>query len=281
MAVYRRSSRARNVIAVLVLLALTLVTIDARSHGGGVLNDVRGKVSDGFAPLQRATHTALRPIGNFLSGTLDYGSLKKENEQLRQELLQRQTQAAAAQAEQQEAEEILRNQQLDASFLSGIPTVTVQIVDEGFSNFDNTVTVNRGTANGIAVGQPVVAAGGLVGSVQSVAAHLATIELLTDPNFDVGVTLQGGNTGSAQGAGRTLPMKVSVISTNQAMPVQKVGDLLSTSGLQTEKFPKGIPVGRVSKVVKVPGAIEPEIDLTPVVNPSSISFLQVLLWSPQ
>jgi len=281
LAVYRRSSRARNVIAVLVLLALTLVTIDARSHGGGALNQVRGKVSDAFAPLQRATHATLRPIGNFLTGALDYGSLKKENEQLRQQLLQQQTQSAEAQAEQQEAGEILKNQQLDAPFLDGIPTVTGQIINEGFSNFDNTVTINRGTANGIAVGQPVVAAGGLVGTVQSASPHTATIELLTDPNFEVGVSLQGGNTGSAEGAGRTLPMKVSVISTNQPMPVQKVGDLLSTSGLEMEKFPKGIPVGKVSKVVKVPGAIEPEIDLTPVVNSATISFVQVLLWSPQ
>jgi rod shape-determining protein MreC len=281
LAVYRRSSRARNVIAVLVLLALTLVTIDARSHGGGVLNEVRGKVSDGFAPLQRATHAALRPIGNFLTGALDYGSLKNENEHLRQQLLLQQSQAAQAQAEQAEAEQILKNERLDAPFLGGIPTVTVQIIDEGFSNFDNTITIDRGSANGIAVGQPVVAAGGLVGTVQSTAAHSSTIELLTDPNFSVGVALQGNNTGSAEGAGRTLPMKVTVITTGQTMPVQKVGDLLGTSGLQMEKFPKGIPVGRVSKVLKVPGAIEPDIDLTPVVNPTTISFLQVLLWSPQ
>ncbi len=279
MAVYRRSSRSRNVIAVLVLAALTLVTIDARSHGVGVLNDARSKVSDAFAPLQRATHAALRPIGNFLTGAIDYGSLKRENENLRRQLARAQTQEAQAAAEQAEAEQVLKEQGL--TFVGSIPTVSAQIINVGPSNFDNTVTIDKGTANGVAVGQPVIAAGGLVGTVRSAAAHISTIELLTDPNFRVGVSLQGGNTGSAAGTGRSLPMRVEVLSTNKPRPVQKVGDVLSTSGLVNEKFPRAIPVGRISKVITVPGAIEPEIQIVPLVDPSQLTYLQVLLWLPQ
>ncbi len=279
MAVYRRSSRSRNVIAVLVLAALTLVTIDARSQGVGVLSDARSKISDAFAPVQSATHAALRPIGNFLSGALDYGSLQRETELLRRQLAQAQTREAQAAAEQTQAEQVLKEQNLP--FLGGIPTVTVQVINVGPSNFDNTVTINKGTANGLAVGQPVVAAGGLVGTVRSAAAHIATVELITDPNFRVGVSLQGANTGSAAGTGRSLPMRVEVLSTNRPRPTQKVGDVVSTSGLLNEKFPKAIPVGRVSKVITVPGAIEPEIQIAPLVDPSQLSYLQVLLWLPQ
>lgn len=279
MAVYRRSSRTRNVIAVLVLAALTLVTIDARSQGVGVLSDARGKFSDAFAPLQRATHAALRPIGDFLTGALDYGSLKSENQSLRRQLAQVQSQAASASAEQQQAEQILKEQGL--SFIGAIPTVSAQIINIGPSNFDNTVTVGKGTANGVAVGEPVVAAGGLVGTVQSATGHSSTIELLTDPNFDVGVSLQGGNIGSATGAGRTLALHITVDSTNLEPPAQKVGDVLTTSGLELERFPKAIPVGKVSKVRQVPGAVEPEIEITPLVDLNQLSYLQILLWSPQ
>ncbi|HET9733103.1 MAG TPA: rod shape-determining protein MreC [Acidimicrobiales bacterium] len=279
MAVYRRSSRTRNVIAVLVLAALTLVTIDARSQGSGVLSDARGKVSDAFAPLQRATHAALRPLGNFLTGAIDYGSVKSENQALRRQLAQVEAQAAEAAAEQQEAEQVLRQQNL--GFVGAIPTVTAQVIDIGPSNFDNTVTVDAGTANGLAAGQPVVAAGGLVGSVQSASRHVATIELLTDPNFAVGVSLRGGNVGSAAGAGRTLPLRVTVDSTNLPPPAQKVGDIVTTSGLKLERFPKAIPVGRVSKVGRSAGAVEPVIELEPLVDLGRLSFVQVLLWSPQ
>lgn len=279
MAVYRRSSRTRNIIAVLVLAALTLVTIDARSQGVGVLSDARGKFSDAFAPLQRATHAALRPIGDFLTGALDYGSLKSENQSLRRQLAQVQSQAATAAAEKQEAEQVLAQQGL--TFIGSLPTVSAQIINIGPSNFDNTVTIDKGTANGIATGEPVVAAGGLVGTVQSASRGSATIELLTDPNFAVGVDLQGGNVGSASGAGRTLPLHITVDSTGLKPPAQKVGDVLTTSGLRLERFPKAIPVGRVSKVRQVPGAVEPDIEIAPLANLDQLSYVQVLLWSPQ
>lgn len=279
MAVYRRSSRTRNVIAVLILAALTLVTIDARSQGGGVLSDARGRFSDAFAPLQRATHAALRPFGNFLSGALDYGSLQSENQSLRRQLVQDEARAAQAAAEQQEAEQVLRQQ--DLPFVGAIPTVTAQVIDVGPSNFDNTVTVDKGTADGLAAGQPVVAAGGLVGSIASASRHVATIELLTDPNFAVGVSLGGGNVGSAAGAGRTLPLHVTVDSTNLPPPAAKRGDVVTSSGLHLERFPKAIPVGRVSTVARSAGAVEPEIELTPLVDLGQLSFVEVLLWSPQ
>ena len=278
MAVYRRSSRTRNVIAVLVLAALTLVTIDARSHGVGVMNDARSKISDAFAPLQRATHAALRPIGNFLTGALDYGSLKRENETLRRQLAQAETAGASSQAERQEADSILRT--LGLTVPTGVPTVAAQIIDIGPSNFDNTVTIDKGTANGIAAGQPVEAAGALIGTVRSVTAHVATIELISDPSSVVGIALQGGNTGSAAGTGRSLPLRATVISTNVSpKPRQKVGDVVTTSGLDTERFPKGIPVGRITKVINVPGATEPEYEIAPLVDPTRVSYIEVLLWS--
>jgi rod shape-determining protein MreC len=278
LAVYRRSSRTRNVIAVLVLAALTLVTIDARSQGTGFLSDARGKVSDAFAPLQRATHAALRPIGNFLSGALDYGTLKQENETLRRQLAQGETNSAIAQAERQEAEQIMRNAGITVP--GGIPSVAAQIINVGPSNFDNTITIDKGTAAGLAVGQPVIAAGGLIGSVEAVQGHTATIQLLTDPSFRVGLALAGGNIGSAEGTGRSLPLRVTVDTTNLPVPAEKVGSVLLTSGLAQEKFPKAIPVGKVTKVTKIPGVNEPEIQMTPLVDPFQVSFLEVLLWSP-
>ncbi len=278
MAVYRRSSRTRNVLAVLVLAALTLVTIDARSNGSGTLNSVRSGVSDVFSPLQRATHAVLAPIGNFLTGAIDYGSLRAENQKLRQEIAGLQTQAVRASASEQSAQQLL--QEMNLPFVGSIPTVAVQVIDQGFSNFDNSLTVNKGTDSGIAPGQPVVAAGGLVGSVLSVTSHTATVRLLTDPSFAVGVSLPGGNVGSAGGQGRSQPLHITIDSTNLPPPTVKAGQTLVTSGLALEKFPKGIPVGKVSKVTTPAGSAEPDIELLPLVNPTQMSYLRVLLWSP-
>lgn len=278
MAVYRRSTRTRYVLAVLVLAALTMVTVDARSNGGGVLSDARTWVADGFSPLQRATHAVLRPVGDFLTGALDYGSLRRENQRLREEVASLQKQSVQAAADEAAAQQILSEQGLP--FVGGQPTVTVQVIDDGPSNFENTVTVDKGTADGLAPGQPVVAAGGLVGSVLAAGSHIATVVLLTDPTFSVGVALQGGNVGSAQGLGRAQPLRVAVFSTNQAPPKMKPGETVVTSGLDMEKFLPGIPVGRVDTFSSPPGASEPTITLHPLADLDHLVYLQVVLWSP-
>jgi rod shape-determining protein MreC len=276
-AVYRRTSRTRYVLAVLVLAALTLVTVDARSNGSGALSTVRSKVSDAFAPLQRGAHAALQPIGNFLTGAIDYGSLRQENQRLREEVAALQSQSVQAAADESSAEQVLAEQ--DLPFVGQIPTVTVNVIDNGSSNFEDTVTVGKGTTSGLAPGEPVVAAGGLVGSVQSVSAHTAVVVLLTDPSFAVGVRLQGTNIGTAQGVGRGDPLKVTVDTTSLPPPKMKVGAPVVTSGLNGESFPPNLPVGRVVSASTTPGEAEPTITIKPFVDVAQLSYLQVLLWS--
>ncbi len=278
MAVYRRSTRTRYVLAVLVLAALTVVTIDARSSGSGVTNDVRAKVHEAFAPLQHATHSALQPIGNFLSGTINYGSLRRENQRLRDQVAGLQQQSLQAAAEQSAAQQLFATENLP--FVGSIPTVSVAVIDSGFSNFENTVTIDKGTSSGIAVGQPVVASGGLVGSVAAVSAKTATVVVLTDPTFAVGVRLGSLNVGTAQGVGRNAPLRVTVDTTSQKPPGVTKGQKIVTSGLDLEKFPPDIPVGQVASVARAPGAAEPTITLTPFVNVNQLAFLQVLIWAP-
>ncbi|HUJ66065.1 MAG TPA: rod shape-determining protein MreC [Acidimicrobiales bacterium] len=279
MAVYRRSNRTRYVLAVLVLAALTLVTVDARSNGSGVLSDIRTKVSDGFSPLQHATHSALQPIGNFLTGALDYGSLRSENQRLRNQVAALQQQSVQSQAQAAAAQQVLAQEHLP--FLGGIPTVTAEIIDNGSSNFETSVTIDKGTSSGVAAGQPVVAADGLVGTVLSAGSHTAVVVLMSDPTFAVGVKLPGANIGTAEGVGMADPMRVTVDSTSLAAPKVNVGQVLVTSGLDFEKFPPDIPVGRVKTASTEPGQPEPDIALAPLVNLQELSYVQVLMWAPR
>ncbi|MHB1535039.1 MAG: rod shape-determining protein MreC [Acidimicrobiales bacterium] len=279
MAVYRRSSRARYVLAILVLAAVTLVTLDARSGNSGLLNHVRNTARDAFTPIQHATHTVLEPIGNFLTGALDYGALRRQNQQLRSEVAALQAKGVRAAAEQTQAEQILALEHLP--FIGSIPNVAADVISQGSSNFETAVTIDKGTASGIAVGQPVVASGGLVGIVQSAGTTTSTVELLTDPTFAVGVDLGPGNTGSAQGFGRDQLLRVTVDTPGAPPPVLRKGQAVVTSGLSLEKFPKNIPVGTVERASTPPGSAEPVIRLAPLVNLNQLSYVEVLLWSPQ
>jgi rod shape-determining protein MreC len=318
-AVTRRPSRARYLLLILVLLAVTLVTLNQRG-GSGTLGSVRAKVQDVTSPIQRVVHSALQPIGNFLSGAADYGSLKKENQRLLQQLANQQNQGLAASAAEAQANSVLAQQHLP--FVGDIPTVTAEVIDNDPSNFEDTVTINKGTDSGIAMGQPVVVTGGLAGTIADASPNTAVVRLLTDPSFVVGIKL-GGLVGSAEGEGLGEPMQVTfdqpvtpggVSSTSTTTPASTTpttvpaasgakgtkpkssgskassagtsftltkGTAVYTSGLDLETFPRGIPVARIASFSDPASAPEPTVTLTPLVNLSQLDFVQVELWAPQ
>ena len=88
MAVYRRTSRRRSVLILLVLTSITLITIDARSNGGGVTRTVRDAARDTMAPVQSAVDDVLSPVADWFDGVAQSGNLKDENRTLRRELAQ-------------------------------------------------------------------------------------------------------------------------------------------------------------------------------------------------
>lgn len=266
-------------VAFLVLVSLTLVTLDASGHGRQVLQGARNAVGSVLAPVQSGIHAALRPVGNFLTGAADYGRLEAQNARLRAELSTLANERVSTAFAEQEADQVLALHHL--AFAAGVPKLTAQIIDLGGSNFSSTVTVDRGRDSGVVIHQPVVAAGGLAGWVTAVTAHTATITLLSDPSFVVGVALPDHNTGSALGRGASSPMQVTVLPSSSPAPHLRKGEVLVTSGLSMGGFPAGIPVGRVSAVSIPRGGTEPVVSLRPLVDPSSLGYLDILLWSPQ
>jgi rod shape-determining protein MreC len=275
-AVYRRPSRSRFVLLVLVLTAITLVTLDSRSGGKGWTGSVRNSVHDAFAPVQDATHSVLRPVGDFFTGVVHYGDVKQENARLRDQLAKARSQQLQAADAQRELQLLLDQQHL--AFAGNTPTVAAEVVDTSSSNFEESVQINKGKDAGIAVNMPVVTGGGLVGRIASVSAKRATVLLVTDPTFGVGVRLPTGETAVASGTGRDNPIRVDLIPPGVKL---NVGDMMVTSGLQLERFPKDIPVGKVHTVSQAPGALQEAVTITPVVDLSRLEFVQVLQWSPQ
>jgi rod shape-determining protein MreC len=281
LATYRRRSRARSILIVAVLAAVTLIVLDSRS-GGGPIGSLRSGLNTAFSPLQQATHDALAPVGNFLTGAADYGSLRSENQRLRNQVASMQSQAVAAAAAENAADQVLAQQHLP--FVGQIPTVTAAVINQGAANFENTVQIDKGSAEGIAMGQAVVAPGGLVGQISQVSGHRATVDLLTDPNFVVGINLGDGVVGSAAGSGRDAPLRVTFdeppVTTPGGPPFKLTpGQPLATSGQALETIPAGIPVATVKGFSTSTGSPEPTVTLTPIVDLGSLSYVTIELGS--
>lgn len=275
MAVYRRSNRGRYILFLLVLTSVTLLTLDERAGHTGAIDRVRGSVRDAVAPLQAGLASAVAPVGRFFSTVTHYRDLKSENERLRRSLEDaraRGLRSADAERERQSLLELAR-----LSFAESIPTVAARVVSTAPSNFQVTVEIDHGTTSGVEKGMPVATAAGLVGRVVETAKRQATVMLLTDPAFNVGIRLSdSGDVGVARGSGARQPLSADFIDVGTRV---SAGEVTVTSGLEQSVFPPGIPVARVRSARVDPGVLQQEIRLDPVVDIRHVEFLRVLKWS--
>jgi rod shape-determining protein MreC len=274
----RGRGRPSYILAILVLAAVTLVTLDVRGHGSSALRHLRDRGQSVLSSLQSGVHDGLRPIGNFLTGAADYGSLRAENSRLRQEVAAARSVQEQAAYDQQQADRILALSHIP--FAAQYGTVVANIIDESSSNFDAALTLGKGASSGLAVGQPVVTASGLAGQISSVSAGTSSVTLVGDPQLIFGVGLPGGNVGSAQGQGPGQSLDVSVIATSRPAPTLQKGAVLYTSAAGQD-FPPGLPVGTVASVVRSSGDLEPAITVRPFADTAADGYLTVILWLPK
>ncbi len=276
MARSRRSRRTLTVI-VLVVLSLSLISLDLNGRTHSLTSGVKSAANDVYAPLRQGILDIISPIGNFFAGAFNYGSLQSENERLQRTI----GQLRAAQLEQgfdkNQLRQITALQNLP--FLQALPTVTAQTQDEYASNFTATITLDKGRADGVDVGYPVVGAGGLVGQVIQSFHHTSVVQLVTDGQSKVGVTFGPANqySGIVDGQGPGSSMTADLVAPQT--PVTK-GEVMYTSGLQAASYPPGIPVATVRSFHTAAGASQESIDVDPAADLSQLAYVDVVQWVP-
>jgi rod shape-determining protein MreC len=194
----RRSRRTLTVV-VLVVLSLSLISLDLNGRTHSVTSGIKSVANNIFSPLRQGVLDIVSPIGGFFAGAFDYHSVQAQNEQLQRTIGQLRAAQSERSFEQAQLRTLMALQNLP--FLQSLPTVTAQTTDEYSSNFTATITLDKGRDDGVDVGYPVVASGGLVGQVIQSFHHSCVVQLITDGQSKVGVTFGNQLTGIVDGQG--------------------------------------------------------------------------------
>ena len=110
------------------------------------------------------------------------------------------------------------------------------------------LTLNRGSASGIAAGMPVVTGSGLVGVVVEVGLNHCRVMTLLDTSVSVGaVTTRATENGLCEGDYARLHEGHATLKNLPEEADVEVGDIVVTSG-RGSVYPYGIPIGRVTEV---------------------------------
>jgi rod shape-determining protein MreC len=268
--VYQPGNRRRTILALIVLTAVALITLDVR--GSGPISALRGGAHDVVDPIAGVFDTVFSPVGDWIDGVTSAASLKDQNAQLRRRLDAARGQEAAARAATQENKDLKKL--LDLPFVGNADAIAAQVVEGAPSNFEFTVQIGKGESDGVGVDMPVVTGAGLVGRVLEVSRDRATVLLVKDPQSGVGVRIEkSGTPGVVKGRGDSDNLRVDFVDPNA--DVTK-GEVVYTSGQQNSSFPAAIPIGTVSKVTKAHGDLQQDVLVKPLVDFSHLDYVKVL-----
>ena len=257
----------------LVAVGFIVATFDVRSTEQGSADVLREGTQSIFTPLQNAVDFVTRPVVGFVDGVSNLAGLRQENDRLADLVRDLESQVQATDALEEQVVQLEAINGLVAP--EELATVPARIIASGPSAFDNVRYIDKGSKDGIVVGQAVIDEDGLIGRVVLVSANAARVRLITDPVVSVGVRVLSTNeTGIVSGRGDG-PLRLEMFRAEEAV---YEGDRVVTDG---SRFPPGIPVGTVHRTAdaEVGFVLRGEVD--PAARLSEIDYVKVIVgWSP-
>lgn len=230
------------------LVSLLLLTFYVSEGEAGVIHSIRSGVNTVATPVRMVGAVVATPfnaIGNVFTNLSapqeTLSELKKQNEELTSELAQ----LTEAEKTAERLESLLG---LQSTY--NLQSTAARIIGTTGDAWSQTVTIDKGSANGFEIGMPVCNSGGVIGQIIEVSAATSTVRLINDENSGVSAMVQSTR---AQGILQGQPDGTLMLSYVPADADVKVGDVIITSGLGG-RFPKGLPLGTVSSVSRAANA---------------------------
>lgn len=226
-------------------ISIALMMFDNRTT---MVDQVRTALSIPLTPLQYLVSTPIKWVDKLREMVSSRDALVKENLDLKAEQLLLKAQVQRLLAIESE------NTQLKALFRSSArikgKMLVTQLLAVDTEPFVAQMVVDRGSRDGVFIGQPVLDANGVMGQVIQVTPMTSRVLLVNDPHS--GVPVQNARNGiRAIAVGDNNTGKMRLVNIPKTVDIQQ-GDMLVTSGLG-ERYPEGYPVGQVISVTKDPG----------------------------
>jgi rod shape-determining protein MreC len=276
----RAVRRRRAVLLALIAASLVLLTAYFGESDNGSLRSFQRGAMAVFAPIQEGANRAVKPVrdlfgwfGSTLHAKSQRDELRKERDALRNQLAA--TDVALSDARQQAG---LKAQDTSGG-LGRYQPVQARVYERSPSTWYQTVAINKGSSDGIHRNDPVINSEGLVGKVDEVASNSATVTLITDQDFAAtGITANSQEPGSvspAVGAPGDLLFELVDNASNV-----RQGDLIITAGTRSSRlsslYPRGIPIGTVSRIDIGEGELDRRIHIKPAADLRRLDLVQVL-----
>jgi rod shape-determining protein MreC len=250
-----------------ILGHLLLISAQVNSRTGvPVLEQVTFGI---FSEVQRGVSSAIGGVRRVWDGYIGLRHVKTENDRLKQQLADTQValQAQRALADRARALEKL----LELRDRLTLRTTAAEIIGAGATLEFRTVTIDKGTRDGLRPDMAIISPAGVVGRVVVPSARSAKVQLLIDRNAAAGALIERSRAqGVVVGAGEE---RLRLENVSEAADIM-VGDIVVTSGIEG-MYPKGFVIGTIEAVEKS-GPAYKRITVKPAVDFASIEEVLVV-----
>ena len=233
-----------------------------------------------FAEMQRATSSAFNGVRDGWQNYFALQEIRRENEQLKNEVT---SLRVSLERERTAAQETRTLQKLlDLKSSTAFPTTAASVIGSGADPEFRTITIDKGTEDGLRMDMAVMAPAGVVGRILMPTSHAAKVQLIIDRDAAAGVMVERSRvTGIVTGLGSSeeLGFQAGLIQLDYVPGSAdvKVGDRVVTSGIDGI-YPKGLPVGEIQSAEREAG--QWRIRVKPAVEFSSLEAVLVVLKAP-
>jgi len=266
-----------------VLRQRTAVLFVAILVGHLILISAQVQSRAGVPVLEAVTFGLFSRVQNGAASIVDFGrngwgnyvalrGARLENESLKQQVGELEIRLAEQRAQAARTEEL--QALLDLRKAEPLPTIAAEVVAGNPNPGILTVTVNRGSADGVQTDMAVISPKGIMGRIVGrPAAHASRVQLLVDQAAAAGAMIERTRVGGmVVGVEGDLALQMQLVS-NLGDVV--VGDVVVASGADGV-YPKGFPIGRVEKSERGTGLYR-QITVRPSADFSNVEDVLIVL----
>jgi rod shape-determining protein MreC len=277
--------RRRAALAVFVALSIALLTAYFGESGNGFFHAFQRGAQEVLAPIESGASRALKPVRDFFGWAGDTIDAKDQNAALKEEVEALRSELAEARTAQRDARELkgLVGLSRTEGFPQGTRPVTARVIARSPTAWFSSLKIDKGSSDGIEADQPVLASGGLAGKVTSVTGGTAEVTLITDGSSAVSAqVMPAGASGVVKPeVGNPKDLLLDFVEGGRRVTE---GTTVVTSGFRSNRleslFPRGIPIGRVTKVDLDELELFQRVHVDPFAELQRIDIVQVLTRKP-
>ena len=268
MAVFELRQRSGYLFLAVVLAHVLLISAQVNSRSGvPVLEAVTFGV---FSEIQRTVSGGFSGVRNVWNGYVGLRHVKRENDELKRRLVVAEVTLQQQSAMADRARGLAQLLELRDSL--SLRTVAAEIIGAGATPDFRTLTIDKGTRDGLRPDMAVISPAGIAGRVVIPSARSAKVQLLVDLNAAAGaIVARTRAQGVVVGVGGDRLRMDYVSDVSDVI----VGDLVVSSGIDGI-YPKGFVIGRVESIERGGGAYR-RIMVHPAVDFSSLEEVLVVV----